>query len=266
MVNTTGKILIELPELYISLNTHHVDSITDGKAVSSIPGNDSFIEGAIIHRGETLVLASIIWLFDKKTETNQNKILIMKNKGKKLAIAAGPLPITFVESNEINGQPESSEAGGLLIKAGTYKKKPVKELNWQSIYEKSLIALAPKKAKYSVLLVDDEVFFRNTIKGLLKGSDYLVIGEAENGEEGVKLAKELKPDIVIMDIMMPKKNGIVATQEIKDLKLPSRVIMCSSTIEGNTIDMAFDSGAKNFIEKPIDEKNFIRSIDKVVKI
>ncbi|HXI10425.1 MAG TPA: response regulator, partial [Thermodesulfobacteriota bacterium] len=70
-----------------------------------------------------------------------------------------------------------------------------------------------------VLIADDTVFFRVALKEILAGGGYEVVGEAANGEEAVELTRQLRPDIVILDVVMPVKNGIEAAKEITKLNL-----------------------------------------------
>lgn len=103
-----------------------------------------------------------------------------------------------------------------------------------------------------VLVVDDSLFMRNLIVRLVKEDDSIeVVGTARNGVEGVRMVKELRPDIVTMDIEMPEMNGIAALAQIMD-ELPTRVIMLSAlTQKGAEITItALQSGAVDFISKP----------------
>ncbi|RCX14432.1 two-component system chemotaxis response regulator CheB [Fontibacillus phaseoli] len=106
--------------------------------------------------------------------------------------------------------------------------------------------------KIKVLVVDDSLFMRRMIVRLVEeDEDIQVVGTARNGAEGVRMVKELRPDVVTMDIEMPEMNGIEALGKIME-ELPTRVIMLSSlTREGaeETIT-ALQSGAVDFIPKP----------------
>lgn len=115
-----------------------------------------------------------------------------------------------------------------------------------------------------VLVVDDSLFMRKMITNMLtKYSDIDVIATAKNGEEAVELNNRFSPDVITMDIEMPKKNGLEALKEIMATK-PTRVIMLSSlTVEGarETIK-SLEYGAFDFISKP-DGKSISLNIDKV---
>ncbi|MDD3853848.1 MAG: response regulator, partial [Syntrophomonadaceae bacterium] len=79
-----------------------------------------------------------------------------------------------------------------------------------------------------VLIVDDAAFMRMMIKDILSKNGYEVVGEAENGHVAIEKYKELKPDLVTMDITMPEMDGIAAVKEIRDFDSSARVIMCSA--------------------------------------
>ena len=79
-----------------------------------------------------------------------------------------------------------------------------------------------------ILVVDDAAFMRMMIKDILTKNGYEVAGEAENGAIAVSKYSELKPDLVLMDITMPEKDGIQALKEIKSSDAGAKVIMCSA--------------------------------------
>src|SRR5947207_8951089 len=81
---------------------------------------------------------------------------------------------------------------------------------------------------HRVMLVDDASFMRMMLKNILVGSGYEIIGEAENGAKAVEQFKALKPDLVIMDIIMPEMGGIDAVREIIKANPGAKILMCSS--------------------------------------
>ncbi|MFV8828811.1 response regulator [Alkalihalobacterium sp. APHAB7] len=115
----------------------------------------------------------------------------------------------------------------------------------------------------SVLVVDDAAFMRMMIKDILSKNDFDVVGEAANGQEAVEKYKELKPDIVTMDITMPEKDGIEALRDIKDINPNAKVIMCSAMGQQAMVIDAIQSGAKDFIVKPFQADRVIEALQKV---
>ena len=105
----------------------------------------------------------------------------------------------------------------------------------------------------SVLLVDDAAFMRLNLKNIIEKLGFDVIGEAENGKEGIEKYKELEPDLVTMDITMPEMDGLDATKKIMNLDDEANIIMCSAMGQQNMVIDAIEAGAKDFIVKPFDE-------------
>jgi two-component system chemotaxis response regulator CheY len=101
-----------------------------------------------------------------------------------------------------------------------------------------------------VLIVDDAVFMRNTLKEIFTGHGFEVAGEASNGVEAVEKFRELKPDLVTMDIVMPFKNGIDATREIVSENPTAKIVICSALGQESLVMEAIEAGASDFIVKP----------------
>lgn len=101
-----------------------------------------------------------------------------------------------------------------------------------------------------VLVVDDSAFMRNMIKNILKETNVKEILEAADGNEAIKQFKENSPDLVFLDIMMPKKNGVETLKEIMTINKDATVVMCTSVGQEKVINEAIDAGARDFITKP----------------
>ena len=115
-----------------------------------------------------------------------------------------------------------------------------------------------------ILLVDDAAFMRMMLKDILVKNGYEVLGEAENGLKAVEKYKELKPDLVIMDITMPEMDGIDAVKEIKKINSNATVIMCSAMGQQAMVIEAIQSGAKDFIVKPFQADRILEAVKKVI--
>lgn len=113
----------------------------------------------------------------------------------------------------------------------------------------------------TVLVVDDGVFMRSLIRGMLENNHYTVVGEAEDGNAAVALYRELKPDLVTMDITMPNKDGLVALKEIMSIDAHASVVMVSALGQEQYVREAILSGAKSFIVKPFDESSLISIVE-----
>ncbi len=114
------------------------------------------------------------------------------------------------------------------------------------------------------MLVDDASFMRMMLKNILVGSGYEVIGEAENGAKAVEQFKALKPDLVIMDIIMPEMGGIDAVREIIKTNPGAKILMCSSMGQQSLVVEAIQAGAKDFIVKPFQPSNVLDAVKKVL--
>lgn len=117
-----------------------------------------------------------------------------------------------------------------------------------------------------VLLVEDHALVRAGLRALLERSgDIHVLGEASNGQEGVKLTREIKPDVVIMDIMMPRLNGIQAAEHILSMKLPAQVLLLSMYSEEGLVHQALQSGAKGYVLKTSVSEELLEAVRAVAR-
>ena len=115
-----------------------------------------------------------------------------------------------------------------------------------------------------IMLVDDASFMRMMLKNILVGSGYEVIGEAENGAKAIEQFKALKPDLVIMDIIMPEMGGIDAVREIVKANPGAKILMCSSMGQQSLVVEAIQAGAKDFIVKPFQPSNVLEAVKKAL--
>ena len=115
-----------------------------------------------------------------------------------------------------------------------------------------------------ILIVDDAAFMRMMIKEILTKNGYTVVGEASDGSQALDKYKELKPDLVTMDITMPEMDGIQALKEIRKLDNAAKVIMCSAMGQQAMVIDAIQAGARDFIVKPFQADRVIEAIRKTV--
>ena len=120
--------------------------------------------------------------------------------------------------------------------------------------------------KKTILIVDDHPFFRDGVKSLLaKQSTYRVAGEAGSGEEGLKKAKEIRPDLVIMDIGLPDVSGIDITRSIREILAETRVVILSMHLKIEYITKAFQAGATGYITKESATERLLECLESVSK-
>ena len=105
---------------------------------------------------------------------------------------------------------------------------------------------------------------RMTIKDILTKNGYNVAGEAENGLKAIEKYKELKPDLVMLDITMPEMDGLQALKGIKAQETGAMVIMCSAMGQQAMVIEAIQAGAKDFIVKPFQAERVVEAVKKVI--
>ncbi len=114
-----------------------------------------------------------------------------------------------------------------------------------------------------ILIVDDSRTSRKILRGLLEESGHEVIGEAENGFEGVEKFKKLNPEITTLDITMPVMDGLEALSKIKECNKDAKVIMITAAGQQNKMVEAIKNGASEFVTKPFERDNILKIIEKI---
>lgn len=117
--------------------------------------------------------------------------------------------------------------------------------------------------KKRVLIVDDVEFMKDMQEKILEEYGFVVAGKACNGIEAVEQYKILKPDAVIMDIVMPEMDGIDALRSIKNLDKDAKVIMCSGKNYLEVVKEALETGALGFVPKPFMAQNLIEELNEI---
>ena len=117
---------------------------------------------------------------------------------------------------------------------------------------------------YKVLVVDDAAFMRMMLKDILGKNGFEIVGEAENGKVAVDKFRELKPDLVTMDITMPELDGISAVKMIKQVDKNARIVMCSAMGQQAMVIDAIQAGARDFIVKPFQPDRVIEAVQKAL--
>lgn len=114
-----------------------------------------------------------------------------------------------------------------------------------------------------VLIVDDALFMRNMLKDICVRAGFEVVAEGDNGEAALELFRKHRPDLVTMDIVMPKRSGIEALQDIMVEDPQARVVMVSALGQDSLVLEAVEAGARDFIVKPFKEEKVIDVIRRV---
>ena len=116
-----------------------------------------------------------------------------------------------------------------------------------------------------VLIADDASFMRQMIRDIIEPEGFEVVGEASDGVEVVEKFKELHPDLVMMDIVMPKRSGIDAVKGIVAMDPTARVVMCSALGQETLVMEAIQAGAKDFIVKPFKPESVVATLRKTLE-
>jgi two-component system chemotaxis response regulator CheY len=115
-----------------------------------------------------------------------------------------------------------------------------------------------------VLIVDDAAFMREMLRDMLGEAGYEIVAEAVDGDQAVAAFREHSPDLVTLDIVMPRKSGLEALREIVALDGNAKVVMCSALGQEALVMEALESGATDFIVKPFKPDQALGVIEKAL--
>ena len=124
--------------------------------------------------------------------------------------------------------------------------------------------MAKTKQQIRVLMADDHAIFRDGLRKLLDGDDEIVIvGEAQNGAECIKMLAKLKPDILLLDLRMPEKDGLAVLEEVNFDQMPTRVIVLTAAEDDRDVVRAMRLGARGVVLKQSATDLLVKSIHRV---
>lgn len=116
-----------------------------------------------------------------------------------------------------------------------------------------------------ILVADDASFMRQMIREIIEAEGHEVVAEASDGVEAIERFKEHHPELVTMDIVMPRRSGIDAVKGILELDSTARVVMCSALGQESLVTEALEAGAKDFIVKPFKPDAVVKTLAKVLE-
>lgn len=115
-----------------------------------------------------------------------------------------------------------------------------------------------------ILIADDAFFVREILQQIFLSQGWQVVALAENGIEAVQLSEKQKPNVIIMDLVMPEKNGIDATREIKKHSPNVAIIACTTMGQEDMILKAIEAGCAHYIIKPFEHEQVVGAVKKVL--
>lgn len=133
----------------------------------------------------------------------------------------------------------------------------------QQVYEARIPAEADPTAGWRVLVVEDEALIRLDLAEMLTEEGYRIAGEAGDGEAAVAMARDLRPDLVMMDVKMPKVDGIDAAATIVEERI-APVVMLTAFSQRDLIERARDAGAMAYLVKPFARHELVPAIELAV--
>lgn len=116
----------------------------------------------------------------------------------------------------------------------------------------------------TLLVTDDALIIRQIIKDVATEAGWQVVGEAGNGQEAIQCYRQLRPDAVTLDLVMPEHDGLHALRGIKQFDPHAKVLVVSALEQRGVLKDAFKAGAADFISKPFDKKDLQATLDKLV--
>jgi len=117
----------------------------------------------------------------------------------------------------------------------------------------------------TVLIADDASFMRQMIREIIEPEGYEVVSEANNGVEAIERFEEFSPDIVTMDIVMPKQSGIDAVKDILVRYPAARIVMCSALGQETLVMESLEAGAMDFIVKPFRPESVLGTLERILE-
>ena len=118
-----------------------------------------------------------------------------------------------------------------------------------------------------ILIVDDEIFVRKLLSEILKKGGYEIVDEAKDGKEGIEKYRSLKPDLVTMDILMPKRDGIGGIEAVRNIvkeDKDAKILMVSALGQYSLVVESIEAGARDFVTKPFYSARVLEAVKRIL--
>ncbi len=245
----TDKLVFKLSEKYYGIDTACIYGIIESDDIYFLPGGSSFVKGVISLRGQlvTVVDSAVLGGGPCAEREQPGKIIVIQIEGQffGLDISAPEVFIVWGNTEGPRGDRDNvlQHGANKAISPGD-----IEDVSCDAIFQLANKILTPGRRK--VLIADDMIFFRDVMRDALTSGGFEIVAEACDGQEAIELTKKLQPEIVILDIVMPIKNGLEAAKAIMALPRAPRVVICSSLSDDDIIKDAKRLGADAYITKP----------------
>jgi len=257
----TDRLTFRIDKKYYGIDTRDVYGIIEAKDVYFLPGKSGFVRGVISLRGETIAVldSSVLCASLGGRIKASGKIIIIEKENRFLGLDITGAEIFFIWDNaaDLYGLDDANVAvprAPAAIPAG----EVIEEVPCDTIFRLTEKILTP--GRKNVIIADDMEFFRDSMREILTCGGFTILAEACNGEEAVDLAIKYEPELVILDIVMPKKNGLEAAREIKALPFNPKVVICSSLGDEAILEDAKSAGVDAYIKKPFTNTDFLSTV------
>jgi two-component system chemotaxis response regulator CheY len=114
-----------------------------------------------------------------------------------------------------------------------------------------------------ILIIDDTDFDRNLLSKILRSAGYDVAGMARGGEEGIRMYREIMPDLVILDLIMPDLNGIETLRRIRSEYPAALVVICTTVDKDGMVELAKRLGARGYVVKPYQAVHILKTVERI---
>ena len=266
------RFMFEVGDHLFATDVRNVKEVLELADTTPIPGSVPGVLGLINVRGTMVVAADMATLLGLTSRGSpETALVLLEAGGRRVALRVDRVSgITGEAGPDLDVEGELLEALGVrevTLGVGRIGSRPYYELDVDAVFGR---VLEPDREEgegemsQRVLIVDDAIFMRTMIGDILKQAGFDIVGEASNGVEAVEKYKELNPDLVTMDIVMPDMGGIDAVKEIIKVDPDARILMCSAMGQQGLVVEAIQAGARDFVVKPFQPSRVLEAIQRLL--